>query len=426
MTIKALYPNSFPTLDLNFARAKRLDSRITFTRASTGTFVASDGLIKTAASGAARFDHNPVTGESLGLLVEEARTNSLTYSEQLQQYSAANVTVASDVSSTAPGGQLNASKIIPSSTNDAKSLGRAVSFTAATTHVVSFFAKPAGYNFLVIALYVVNNGGDGPSCVLDLVNRTLTVSNSSAGYSFAIVRSEPMQNGWTRFALSFSNNVDTGPELRFCPAPNGTPSIQTSTGSDHGRPTFAGDGTSGVLLWGLQCEVGSFPTSYIPTTSTTVTRAADVASITGANFSSWYSQNQGTMLGITSSQKTAGRIWEINDNSFNSNRLLSAVTSTGCQFVAGVPAQTFWNVSLAASTLKVKSILSYQSGSYLGAADGSFSTPSTDSRVPLVTQMWIGGPQDNGSGASYPNATIARLAYWPSRLPDAQLIALTQ
>jgi hypothetical protein len=285
MTIKSLYPASRPALGIDFAKTKRLDPRVTFTRASTATYVDNGGIVRTAASGVARFDHNPTTGESLGLLVEEARTNSLTYSEQLQQYSAANVTVTSDVSSTAPGGQLNASKIIPSSTNNAKSLGRAVSFTAATTHVVSFFAKPAGYNFLVIALYVVNNGGDGPSCVLDLVNRTLTVSNSTAGYSFAIVRSEPMQNGWTRFALSFSNNVDIGPELRFCPAPNGTPSIQTSTGSDHGRPTFAGDGTSGVLLWGLQSETGAFPTSYIPTTGATVTRAADVATLSNANSS---------------------------------------------------------------------------------------------------------------------------------------------
>ena len=75
MTIKSLYPTVRPTLNLNFARTKVLDPRITFTRASTATFVGADGLIKTAASGAARFDHNPATGESLGLLVEEARTN---------------------------------------------------------------------------------------------------------------------------------------------------------------------------------------------------------------------------------------------------------------------------------------------------------------------------------------------------------------
>ena len=75
MTIKALYPTTRPSLDLNFAATKRLDPRITYSRASTGTFVGSNGLIQSAAVNQARFDHNPTTGESLGLLVEEARTN---------------------------------------------------------------------------------------------------------------------------------------------------------------------------------------------------------------------------------------------------------------------------------------------------------------------------------------------------------------
>ena len=65
-----------PTLDLDFAANKSLidsvsgNNLITFSRASTGTFVGSNGLVQTAASGVARFDHNPATGESLGLLVE--------------------------------------------------------------------------------------------------------------------------------------------------------------------------------------------------------------------------------------------------------------------------------------------------------------------------------------------------------------------
>ena len=83
MTIKALYPTARPSLDLDFANTRCLDPRITFSRASTATFVGADGLIQTAATNVARFDHDPVTRESLGLLVEEARTNLITYSEQL-------------------------------------------------------------------------------------------------------------------------------------------------------------------------------------------------------------------------------------------------------------------------------------------------------------------------------------------------------
>jgi hypothetical protein len=62
------YPEIRPTLDLNFARVKALDPRITFTRSSGGSYVGADGLIKYAGVNEARFDHDPVTGESLGLL----------------------------------------------------------------------------------------------------------------------------------------------------------------------------------------------------------------------------------------------------------------------------------------------------------------------------------------------------------------------
>ncbi|MBM4179861.1 MAG: hypothetical protein FJ211_11125, partial [Ignavibacteria bacterium] len=81
MTIKALsYPTSRPTLDLNFAQTKRLDPRVTFSRSSAGTLHNANGVLQSAATNTARFDHNPATGESLGLLVEEARTNQITYS----------------------------------------------------------------------------------------------------------------------------------------------------------------------------------------------------------------------------------------------------------------------------------------------------------------------------------------------------------
>ena len=78
--VTADYPTIKPSLNLNFARSRSLDSRITFTRASVGTYVGRDGLIKTAGENEARFDHDPETLESLGLLIEESRTNIITSS----------------------------------------------------------------------------------------------------------------------------------------------------------------------------------------------------------------------------------------------------------------------------------------------------------------------------------------------------------
>ena len=74
------YPTIRPTLDLNFAATKVLDDRITFTRDSIGTYVGEDGLIKYASNNVPRFDHDPITRESLGLLIEESRTNKVSNS----------------------------------------------------------------------------------------------------------------------------------------------------------------------------------------------------------------------------------------------------------------------------------------------------------------------------------------------------------
>jgi hypothetical protein len=77
MTIKNTYPTIRPTIGANFSRSKKLDSRINFTRTSSGTYIDSNGVIKTVRLNEPRFDHHPTTGESLGLLIEEQRINFL-------------------------------------------------------------------------------------------------------------------------------------------------------------------------------------------------------------------------------------------------------------------------------------------------------------------------------------------------------------
>jgi len=98
-----------PSLDLRFADNKSLvdavtgQQLVTFTRASSGTFTDSAGTLQTAATDVPRFDHNPTTGESLGLLVEEARTNLLLNSGTLSTQSATVTAVAHTLHFTGTG-----------------------------------------------------------------------------------------------------------------------------------------------------------------------------------------------------------------------------------------------------------------------------------------------------------------------------------
>jgi hypothetical protein len=144
------YPEVRPTLDLNFARVKALDPRITFTRASGGSYVGADGLIKLAGVNEARFDHDPVTGESLGLLVEESRSNSLKYSNAFSTGGAANWTIVSTTcvftqNATGPDGVANSAWTIDdqSIASDGAGFEQALTITpsASTNYCLSIFAK---------------------------------------------------------------------------------------------------------------------------------------------------------------------------------------------------------------------------------------------------------------------------------------------
>jgi len=316
-----------PALDLRFADTKSLNdyvsgtNRITFARASTATYVGANGLIQTAASNEARFDHNPTTGESLGLLVEEARTNLLLNSATLSTQSATVTAVANTLSFYGTG---------------------TVTLTGVST------AGP-----------LVGTGANN------------------------------------RVSLTF------------------TPTAGSLTLTVSGSVTNA------------QLEAGAFPTSYIPTTSATATRAADVVSITGANFSSWYNQTEGTMFAIT---KGAAKDYVIARNSDGSNLIALDVINTatvlrGVIYVAG---SATLNINTGSFSLvagnTLKSSMAYQLNNAAIAANSSLLATGSPSSFPTLSDICIG----NLSGTAQVNGTISRFVYWPTRLSNTTLQQITQ
>ena len=282
MTIKSRYPASRPALGLDFAKTKRLDPRVTFTRASTGTFVGADGLIKTAASGVARFDHNPTTGESLGLLVEEARTNLRTNSENVSSWlqvagytntTAINVIAAPDGAITADNrygnsGQVTGANLLE--TNATVASGQSI--------VMSVYAKyvpSSKYQWISLNLSI--SGGTSERVVFNLQTGAGTFTNAISGYS------QILPNGWFRFIAIHTNSSGSSQtwgantcRVFAVDASNADVAVGSGTGS----------AVDGVYLWGGQVEVGgSLPSSYIPTSGATVTRAAEVATLSNANSS---------------------------------------------------------------------------------------------------------------------------------------------
>lgn len=422
MTIKALYPTVRPTLNLDFAKTKALDSRITFTRLMTGasvaTYVGADGLIKTAGNNVPRFDHNPATGESLGLLVEEPRTNALTYS---QAFSTAPWTLTGGTltanSTIAPDGTTTAFTLKEDSTTGSHHVNYII--TQALNNTFSIYAKLASGTR---TLYI-NNGGRQSAFTLSGSGSVVLEGGSGTTGSASIT---PLTNGWYRCSVVLSGGaVQTNQVIVGL--------SQAIAGSTYGN-LYAGDNTSSIYIWGAQLEAGSFPTSYIPTSGSTVTRGADVASMTGTNFSSWYRQDEGTFLmEEASSQSPAAnthRLEIYRNGAANTDAVVfvSGYSTEGTRLVGragGSNTSLDLNVNNTWTNTAGKSAFAIKTNDCSIVRGSSSGTDAASTFPQNLDALGFGAPSNTFQSNSVGMNTIARITYWPVRLPNAQLQTLT-
>lgn len=390
------------SLDLDFLSGM-LDPRITFTRASSGTFFGSNGLLQTASNDVPRFDYDPVTRAARGLLIEEQRTNLLTWSENFGDAAwgkAAGVTIGSNTA-IAPDGSSTADKVI--SANSLVTQQAAQTFTfSAIQYSVSVYAKAAEYTQAFIRL----GGTLNLNFVFDLVAGTV-VSGSGATIT-------AVGNGWYRLTAVFTGQATTT-GIGFGPALNGA-------------VAFTGDGTSGILLWGAQLEAGAFPTSYIPTTSATATRAADLASMTGTNFSSWYRQDEGTLLTsfsrIYSGNADGSDVLVSADDASQNNRIqvrlagdtIDMVVLSGGAIQVDTP-----GIGVPGTEVRTAAA-AYKANDFAFTYAGLATQTDTSGVVPQTNRLGIGL---NGANGEYANSYIRRIVYWPVRVPNSQLQFIT-
>jgi len=273
-----------PVLDLNFAAAGALDSRITFSRGTSATFVGSNGLIQTAGNNVARFDYDPVTNTPRGLLIEEARTNLAPSSHE---FNASTGTTRSADAHTAPDGTTTADEFTISSSNESHqitNLGLAGSdVTTGTVHAVSFFAKLIN-GTPNIGVRGFGKGGLNTFPIFDL-NAGTVVNVGSAWESGTAI--ESFGNGWFRCKCVVNPSSQFSTLIHFL-----------ASGDTNGTGTFTGNGTDKVAVWGGQLEVGSFVTSHIATTGSAATRNADVATMGPTNSKPFegYNTAEGTIF----------------------------------------------------------------------------------------------------------------------------------
>jgi hypothetical protein len=200
--------------------------------------------------------------------------------------------------------------------------------------------------------------------------------------------------------------------------------------------SYLGNGSGNAFIWGAQLEAGSFPTSYIPTTTGTLARGADVCNITGGNFNNFYNQSEGTMLAnsscfapqplalpsrrvVVASDGTTGNRVSISNVAvgFIAPGLSQAfIVATGgsIQSDLGIAGLTLSSLNKTAGAYKENDIAASTNGSAV-VTDAIASVPTNLNRLEIGTQI------NDGFLCGH----ISAIRYYKKRLPDAKLVTLT-
>jgi hypothetical protein len=388
-----------PSLFLDFANKKSLTDRIsgnnliTFTRTSTGTYVDADGSIKTASANEPRFDHDPVTGESLGLLIEEQRTNLVDRSTA----TGATIGVLGSGGALPTGWAID--QVQPGTNLEIVNFGTEkglnyidLRFYGTTTTTNRWLVRPGS------AFNITNGVTYSVSCYAKLI------SGSTAGNYLNYV-------GASLIGVNSNSNL-TRYTRTFTATSTGTLYHRLDVGVNSIGTTY--DLT--IRFAAPQLEQGSFPTSYIPTSGSQVTRTADSAGITGTNFSSWFNTSQGTFFAnYISTSPVNARILNFgtgatatiisNEGVMGSGLYFSSIGSISGSASNGVKVSATTSVSESAGSFDGNATVSTGACSYYAGATSLYFIPGT---AP-IKQNWI-----------------KQVRYYPTRLTNAQLQSITK
>ena len=344
-------------------------------------------------------------GTVKGLLIEEARTNLVTYSEAFNNAAwikDASVVVTSNAA-VSPDGAQTADEVEMVDSGDY--IYDSIAVSAETVYTLSWYIKAGTANLHVYGFYDESNAA--------MVTQA----------QYTITDGEDVGNGWYRI----SKNITT---------PTGCTSLRTYPlrANDSGGLVSGALGTS--FLWGAQLEAGSFPTSYIPTSGATATRAADLASIAVENFG--YNQDEGTLVVEFDADS-----WAQNSNTAAFSRVLEFTGNNGSnadgvfrssnegagtlvryrfnESDSTTPAIGAGNLNAVTGVHKVAVALG-QDDAAIVMDGGTPATGSGTAAMDLYDDIYLG--RSSGS-TNFLNGHIRDFQYYPRRLTNRQLQELT-
>jgi hypothetical protein len=403
-----------PRLALDFTTAS-LDSRITFTRAgNTATVVNSSGVIETVNADLPRFDYDPVTLACKGLLIEEARTNRFINSAAMQSvpWNRTNMDISGN-NLLSPDGTTTAALLSEQAVLGTHVISQDVSFTSGIAYTTSLYVKKGPGATAPDWIQFTYAGALFGTTQYANFNISLGTVGANASGTASITNAG---NGWFRISFT-ATATSTG---------TGTANFVFTNNNDAlGRaPQYTGATTSNMYIWGAQLEAGAFATSYIPTTTTALTRNADVATMTGTNFSDWYNATEGTFVasGSILSSSANATLLQIDDNTA-SNRFICICRASGVNdtfaiiSASGVQQLGFSRTASATNTIS----LAYKVNNCVAALNGNTVNTDTSVTIPSVDRMRFGA-STTGTFSGY----VQSVNYYPQRLTNSETQAFSK
>lgn len=387
-------PSSLPSLLADFANAKRLPAGSVYAMSSPQTYFDAMCVLRTAPPGVPAFDHDPMTGESLGIQMFEARTNLTKYSEEIENpaWTKVGVTVVPN-NTRSPDGSVTMDRLVEDNSTGIHAILQDHGVQPIGTYTYSCFIKPFGRTQILLSQTI----SVSYAVVFDLIS--LTATSYFGGATGNIVR---LQDNIYR--LDFTFTTVSSHRLAL-----------VTYGAISNNPSYTGDGVSGFYAWGAQLEAGPFVTPYIPTTSTTVTRTAPQLYIN--TDTTWFNALEGALYVAASNTppgalRTLASLWGGGgDVMYISGAINAVINTSGAQqfFVAGAPLE------------RNKAVLSYKVNDSTASINGALAVTDTSVVPSPVTKLCVGSLD----GSWLACGRISKLAYWPKRLSNNELSALT-
>ena len=413
-----IYQTDLPSFQRDFASLKTLDHgtgpAINFTRASNATYFDANGVLQTASSDTPRFDHSG--GSSLGLLIEEARTNSIRNSQ------AGGAVVGT------PGTAPNNWGLAYASDNITSAIVGTGTENGLTYVDVKYSGTPNSSGSLYPGVEASNQVAAASGQVWTFSGYIKLAAGSLSGVTARVLLSERASGGG-----SLDGTVATITPTSASLASQRVSVTRTfnNAGTNFAAGFFEVQYTNGVQIGGSadgitlrvaapQLEQGAFATSYIPTTTAAATRAADSAVVTP--ISSFYNQSEGTLFAeyrTGAGTPVAGAM--VIDDGTNDNRV--ALFLGASQIAIAATYTTVGGIAAVANTI-FKSVLGYRANDHAASVNGAAVATNTAVGVPSgLTTLGIGA--EAGGTYAQPCGHIRRIAYFPKRLSNTLLQSLT-